>query len=218
MLPERPLNLLVRRDRAAAAADEAISSTTNRSGSPAGRRSRLASFDGWRTLGPNGVAPAHPDRAHPAHATRRELQHICFTRLREAGVALESIQATTARSRTTNATTKSWHPRPPPLRCPVRHALHRQAPRSSAPPRAACKGHTGTSPTILRVHTHVGGPILAFPDRGSGFDLKGRRTGSGALACAVARRWSPTYSWETWEGMGSTPPEVDTRGRSCVRA
>ena len=47
-----------------------------------------------------------------------------------------------------------------------------------------------------------GHPFLPSLTTRSGFALKCGRTGSAALAGAVARRWPPTYSWE---GKGLDP-------------
>ena len=43
--------------------------------------------------GLNEILDGARDRAGLEHATCHELRHTCFTRLREAGMALEAIQA-----------------------------------------------------------------------------------------------------------------------------
>ena len=49
-----------------------------------------------RPLSPKGldeIMAGASKRAESDHATCHELRHICFTRLREAGMALEALQA-----------------------------------------------------------------------------------------------------------------------------
>jgi len=45
------------------------------------------------TAGPDEVVSGARSRAGLAHLTCHQLRHTCFTRLREAGMALEAIQA-----------------------------------------------------------------------------------------------------------------------------
>ena len=59
------------------------------------RSSRPADSDPTYTLDPDEpqILDGARQRAGLAHATCHELRHTCFTRLREAGMALEAIQA-----------------------------------------------------------------------------------------------------------------------------
>ncbi len=98
-----------------------------------------------------GARPDHqrrPQRAGLSHGTCHELRHTCFTRLREAGMAIEAIQAQ-AGHRSITSTRVYLAPRPALAgrRVPPGHRSHRGRRHSSGWPneRAGCTT-TGLSP------------------------------------------------------------------------
>ena len=115
--------------------------------------SRAAADRGRVRRGPPGAR----DRAGLAHATCHELRHTCLTRLREAGMALEAVQAQAGHA-TIESTRIYLHLADDWLASQYRKAAEAIDAQSSPPTRSAgvsgashcCCPPGSTSPRVLR--------------------------------------------------------------------